>query len=283
MSGLVLTLKKRPSQFVDLGGLTPEATAGRSAEDIAGDPLSLGRKRIAIADLFEIEHGALPEIATGREEEVEITIRRASDKLCSIGAGMGEGRVEVHGTAGDYLGRGLRGGHIRVRGSAGHCVGQGMRGGLIEVSGDIGDFAGSAIPGATEGMNEGTILVSGNAGHRTGDRMRRGRVIVKGGVGDYLGSRMKGGTIVVLGPTGKWVGLAMRRGTIVLAQKPVEVPATFNSSGKLKMEFLRLLFRELGRSFRSLVFLRNYGPLSERLVGDLSAGGKGEILVLLAS
>ncbi len=283
MSGLVLSLKKRPAQFVDLMGLTPEAVAGRSAEDIAGDPLYLGRRRIAVADLFDVEHVAQPEIAIGREEEVEITLRRASDKLCAIGAGMGEGRIEVHGTAGDYLGRGMRGGHIRVRGSAGHCAGQGMRGGLIEVSGDIGDFAGSSVPGATEGMNEGTILVSGNAGQRTGDRMRRGMLVVKGSTGDYLGSRMKGGTILVLGPCGKWVGLAMRRGTIVLAQKPAEVPATFNSSGKLKMEFLRLLFRELGRSFRSLAFLRNYGPLSERLVGDLSAGGKGEVLVLLAS
>ncbi|MGH8606153.1 MAG: hypothetical protein ACREX9_01635 [Gammaproteobacteria bacterium] len=72
-------------------------------------------------------------------------------------------------------------------------------------------------------------------------------------------------------------------GTIVLAERPVEVPATFNSSGKLKMEFLRLLFRELGRSFRSLAFLRTYGPLSERPIGDLSAGGKGEVLVLLSN
>jgi formylmethanofuran dehydrogenase subunit C len=158
-----------------------------------------------------------------------------------------------------------------------------MRDGLIEVSGNVGDFAGGALPGATEGMNEGTILVSGNAGHRAGDRMRRGMLVVKGGAGDYLGSRMKGGTIVVLGPTGRSVGLGMRRGTIVLAERPIEVPATFHSSGKLKMEFLRLLFRELGRSFRSLAFLRTYGPLSERLIGDLSAGGKGEVLVLLSS
>jgi hypothetical protein len=138
---------------------------------------------------------------------------------------------------------------------------------------DIGDFAGGAALGAIEGMNEGTILVSRNAGHRTGDHMRRGMLVVKGGAGDHLGSRMKGGTIVVLGPTGRSVGLGMRRGTIVLGQRPVEIPATFHSSGKLKMEFLRLLFRELGRSFWSLAFLRTYGPLSERLIGDLSAGG----------
>ena len=282
MSGIVLTLKKRPSQFVDLPGLTPEAIAGRSAEDIAAEPLHLGRRKVTVADLFEVEDRAEPEIAF-RAEESEITLGRSSDRLCAIGAGMSEGRIDVHGSAGDYLGRGMRGGHIRVRGSAGHCIGQGMQGGLIEVSGNVGDFAGGAAPGAIEGMNEGTILVSGNAGHRAGDRMRRGMLVVKGGAGDYLGSRMKGGTIVVMGPTGRSVGLGMRRGTIVLAERPVEVPATFHSSGKLKMEFLRLLFRELGRSFRSLAFLKTYGPLSERLIGDLSAGGKGEVLVLLSS
>ena len=113
--------------------MTPEAIAGRSAEDIAGAPLLLGRRKITVADLFEVEDRAEPEIAV-RGEESEITLRRSSDRLCAIGEGMSEGRIEVHGSAGDYLGRGMRGGHIRVRGSAGQCVGQGMRGGLIEVS-----------------------------------------------------------------------------------------------------------------------------------------------------
>jgi len=110
---------------------------------------------------------------------------------------LSEGHIELHGSAGDYLGRGMRGGHIRVRGDAGRSH-RGL--------GDVGDFAGGAAPGTTEGMNEGTILVSGNVGHRTGDRMRRGMLVVKGSAGDYLGSRMKGGTIVVLGPTGRSVG-----------------------------------------------------------------------------
>jgi formylmethanofuran dehydrogenase subunit C len=131
-------------------------------------------------------------------------------------------------------------------------------------------------------MNEGTIVVSGKVGHRAGDRMRRGMVVVKGDAGDYLGSRMKGGTLLVLGEAGRGVGLAMRRGTVILGHRPAEIPATFSSSGTLKMEFLRLLFRELAGSFRGLASLKTYGPLSERLIGDLSAGGKGEVLVLLS-
>jgi formylmethanofuran dehydrogenase subunit C len=163
---------------------TRPSIAGRSRENIAGEALHLGR--CTVADLFEVEERGEREIAI-RGEESEITLRRSSDRLCAIGEGMSEGRIEVHGSAGDYLGRGMRGGHIRVRGSAGHCVGEGMRGGLIEVSRDVGDFAGGAATGATEGMNEGTILVSGNAGHWAGDRMRRGMLVVKGGAGDHLG------------------------------------------------------------------------------------------------
>ncbi|MDQ3774496.1 MAG: hypothetical protein M3461_09090, partial [Pseudomonadota bacterium] len=53
---------------------------------------------------------------------------RAVLSLADRTGGMSEGRIEVHGSAGDYLGREMRGGHIRVRGSAGHCAGQGMRG-----------------------------------------------------------------------------------------------------------------------------------------------------------
>jgi len=132
-------------------------------------------------------------------------------------------------------------------------------------------------------MNDGTILITGNAGMRLGDRMRRGTIIVKGNVGDYCGARMLAGTVVVLGTAGHFTGLGMRRGTIVLGRRPKHLNASFNGCGRLKMQFLRILFRHLSRSHKGLAELKAHGPLCDRYCGDLSVGGKGELMILRAA
>ncbi|MGH8538541.1 MAG: hypothetical protein ACREXM_19370 [Gammaproteobacteria bacterium] len=104
-----------------------------------------------------------------------------------------------------------------------------------------------------------------------------------GNTGDFLGGALAGaleGMSEVLGQSGCYPGIGMRRGTIVFARKPAEISATFNSCGVLKMEFLRLLFRQLSNSYRKLALLRTIGPEAERFNGDLALGGKGELLVL---
>jgi formylmethanofuran dehydrogenase subunit C len=104
--------------------------------------------------------------------------------------------------------------------------------------------------------------------------------VIKGDTDHYCGSRMLAGTILVLGGVGTSPGLGMRRGTLVLASRPSHIAATFNSCGILKVEFLRLLFKQLSSMHNRLKFLKDFGPEAERFVGDMALGGKGELVVL---
>jgi formylmethanofuran dehydrogenase subunit C len=91
---------------------------------------------------------------------------------------------------------------------------------------------------------------------------------------------MIAGTILALGPTiGPYPGFAMKRGSLILLSRPDRVLPSFADCGRHDLAFLRLLLRALkGRSPR-LDDLARRPPLVQRLAGDQSAGGKGEILV----
>ncbi|MGQ0657757.1 MAG: formylmethanofuran dehydrogenase subunit C [Chromatiales bacterium] len=267
---LTLTLRSRPQQPVDLAPVIPDRLQGMTMAAIRAMKLDAGKARMTVDELFRVSG----------KDPAHVVIHKSCNRLYNVGASMMSGTIEVHGPVGDYLGTGMRGGKIVVRGHAGASAGTGMRGGLIEIRGNAGDRVGAARAGDTHGMNDGTILVIGNAGARLGDRMRRGAIIVKGDAGDYCGARMSGGTVLVLGAVGKFTGLGMHRGTIVLGRRPKERHACFNKCGTLKMQFLRILFRHLARSHRTLAGLKRHGPLCDRYSGDMAAGGKGEIMVL---
>jgi formylmethanofuran dehydrogenase subunit C len=131
-----------------------------------------------------------------------------------------------------------------------------------------------------KGMSGGLVVVRGNAGDRVGDRMRRGTIIVEGDVGGYAASRMIAGTVVALGSAvGPYPGFAMKRGSLVLLSRPGRTLPTFADCGRHDLAFLRLLLRALrGRSPR-LDDLAARPPLVQRLAGDQSVAGKGEILL----
>ena len=110
--------------------------------------------------------------------------------------------------------------------------------------------------------------------------MRRGMIVIFGNTGDYCASNMLAGTIIVLGKTSSYPGFNMKRGTLILAKKPKHILPTFNNCGLLKIEFLRLLFKQLGVSCEQFRVFRNFGPEAVRYAGDAAAQGLGEILVL---
>jgi len=134
-----------------------------------------------------------------------------------------------------------------------------------------------------DGMRGGTLVVHGNAGERFGDRMRRGTALVHGGAGAFLGSRMVAGTIGVGGSVGAHAGFGMRRGSIVFAEAGAALPQgigtalTFVPNRAATPVFWALLARDLARHgglFSDLPSRR-----IERHLGDLSADGKGELIV----
>ncbi len=269
MSALVLTLRSRPSQRIDLSPLTAEPLTGRSSSDIAALALPSGNRTIKLGDLFEVKG----------TPGAEIEIRNSCDQLDRIGTGITDGRMVVQGDAGAFLGARMAGGTIVVNGSTGAWTGSGMTAGLIHVSSNAGDFLGGALPGDHQGMKGGTVVVSGNAGDRAGDRMRRGTILIEGNTGDYIASRMVAGTIAVWGTVGQFPGLAMRRGTLLLRQGPSGLLPTFADCGQYPLNFLTLLAKAWRGLPGKFAGLPDSGFTVRRFMGDRANGGKGEILV----
>jgi formylmethanofuran dehydrogenase subunit C len=271
MRPLSLTLRSSPYARIDMTPLTPDRLHGLGREAIARLRLQCGRRRVPVGDLFAI---------AGRDTDV-VEIRRGTKQLYRVGYRMREGLLQISGHAGDNAGESMEAGEIRVRGDAGDWLGASMHGGRIIVQGNAGARVGGALAGQPGGMKDGLVQIEGSAGDRVGERMRGGTIVVLGDTGQFTGCRMAAGTIIVMGRPGLHLGLGMRRGTLVLGRRPRGVPAGFRSAGALKMEFLRLLFKQLGATHRKLAVFRNFGPEAIRMAGDLGVGGKGEILVLL--
>lgn len=269
MSGLILSLKSRPAQRIDLSPLTATPLAGRSLAEIASIEVGSGNRSLKLGEVFTLSG----------EPGAEIEIRNSCDQLDRIGAALAEGRLTIKGDAGAYLGARMSGGTIVAEGNAGAWAGTGMTAGLIRIAGNAGDFLAAAIPGDHQGMKGGTIVVTGNAGDRAGDRMRRGSVLIEGNAGDYCASRMVAGTLAVWGQVGKFPGLAMRRGTLLLRQSPPELLPTFNDCGEYPLNYLTLLARSWRKLPGKFATLPDSGFRVRRFMGDLANGGRGEILV----
>lgn len=270
MKPLTFKLVQQPEVDVDLSPLTPDGLAGKTLKAIRNIKLDASGRKVPVGDLFEVTGG----------DKQHIQIRRCSSRLTHIGKAMMQGSIEIHGQAGDYLGRHMQGGRISVHGDAADWAASGMRSGRIDISGDAGDYLGAAPPGERFGMVNGLVTVWGSAGARIGDRMRRGQILVCRNAGDYIGSRMVAGTIIVLGRCGRYPGYRMKRGTIILRGSLQQLSPGFRCCGYLKMEFLRLLFRQIAKMGRRFAFFREFGPEVRRYAGDLSTDGKGEIFIL---
>jgi formylmethanofuran dehydrogenase subunit C len=265
-------LRRNSFGRIDASPLTPDRLDGLKRSVIAAVRLQCGRRRARVDELFSISGS----------DTAAIEIRRTTPQLFRIGSHMRSGVIRVRGHAGDNVGERMQGGEIRIHGDAGDWLGVNMDGGRIDVTGNTGQGTGAALPGQITGMRNGMIRIHGNAGDRLGERMRGGIITVLGDTGTWMGNRMAAGTIIAMGRTGAHIGIGMRRGTIIMGRRPTSMPVGFRSAGTLKMEFLRLLFKQFGDSDDpSLTRFRGFGVEAIRMAGDLTAGGKGEILVLL--
>ncbi|HML14579.1 MAG TPA: formylmethanofuran dehydrogenase subunit C [Xanthobacteraceae bacterium] len=267
MKPLVLSLRERPAERLDLSPLLPQLLAGKTADEIARIGVQTSRRPLAVGDVFRVRMG----------DARRIRIEGACDRLDWIGHGMTDGEIVVDGDAGSQAGRLMRGGRLAITGSAGPWAASGMRGGEIEIRGGAGDRLGGALPGEMAGMRGGVVVVRGNAGERIGDRLRRGTILVEGRAGAWAGSRMIAGTLVVAGAAGALPGYLMRRGTIVLGAGSGELSPTFTDCGRHELTALRLLALFVARySARAASVLRR--PL-RRFAGDMAVLGKGEIFL----
>ena len=276
MSGWRFSLKQAPALRVDLRGITPAALAPASLAEVERHPVGYGNAMLPLAEFFKIEADA------NTATEDTLIFDADLSRFDRVGWQMSGGRIEVEGSVGHYAGGCMTAGELVVKGDAGLLAACEMAGGKLSVGGNVDDFAASTLPGSMDGMRGGSFVVKGHAGARFGDRMRRGTALVFGNAGDFLASRMVAGTIAVGGHAGAHVGYGMRRGSVVFASTTKSVPApagisaTFVPAIAEADVFWQLLARDLARHggpFSGLASMR-----IERHLGDLAAGGKGELI-----
>ena len=270
---LRLTLRATTAIPLEVEGITPDATRGKSLAEIEKQEVFEGNVKTALAEFFTVSGEASDGI---HEWEGDLA------GVHWIGAKMTTGRVIVSGHAGRHVGSEMRGGEIHVRGDAGDWVGGEMHGGLIHVRGSAGHLVGAAYRGSAQGMTKGTILVVGDAGNEIGHSMRRGLIAIGGNIGDLAGMNMLAGSIFIFGASGIRHGAGMQRGTIAfLGREAPPLLPSFRRAARFRPDVLQLIYRQL----RQLDF-----PVAEELQGcacdvyngDLLAGGRGEILIRAA-
>jgi formylmethanofuran dehydrogenase subunit C len=262
---LVLALRQRPDQRLDLTALVPNRLAGKSVAEIERIDLATSRHRVDLGEVFRVRAGS-PE---------QIRLEGACDRLDLIGHGMTSGAIVVEGDVGAQAGRRMSGGRLTIRGDAGPWAASGMQAGHLEITGNVGDRLGGPLAGEVAGMRGGVVVVGGDAGERAGDRVRRGTIIIQGGAGPYAGSRMLAGTLIVRRATGAQPGYLMRRGTMVCGEPGTVLSPTFVDCGIHHLIAMRLLAAFI-RSYNKQVASILDRPL-RRFAGDMAALGKGEI------
>ena len=275
MSGWRFSLKQAPALRVDLRSIAPVALAGLSVASVERLLVGYGNAMLPLAEFFKVD----ADPAAGTEDS--LVFDADLSRFDRVGWQMTGGCIRVEGSVGHCAGGGMSGGELLVKGDAGLLAACEMAGGLLTVQGNVGDFAASTLPGSMDGMRGGTLIVRGDAGARFGDRMRRGTALVFGNAGDFLASRMVAGTIGVGGSAGAHAGYGMRRGSVVFASPqalhaPSDLSATFVPAVAGADVFWQLLARDLARHggpFAALASMR-----IERHLGDLAAGGKGELI-----
>ena len=268
MSGFTLRAKQVPALRVDLRGVTPTTLAALSMADVERIPVGHGNQLVALAEFFHI----------ATRDDDALVFAADLKRFDRVGWQMNGGRLIVEGNSGDYAGACMSAGEMTVQGDAGALAACEMAGGALAIAGSAGDFAASTLPGSMDGMRGGTLIVRGHAGARFGDRMRRGSALVFGNAGDFLASRMVAGTIALGGTAGAHVGYGMRRGSVVFAGMAPAASPTFVPAVADAAVFWQLLSRDLARHggvFADLPLRR-----IERRLGDLAAGGKGELIAV---
>src|SRR5687768_13655366 len=239
---LRFTLRVKPSVPLEVEGVTPDVTRGKSLAEIEKLEIFEGNVKSRLADFFTVHGDAGDDI---HEWAGELT------GVHWIGAKMQTGKIVVEGNAGRHIGSEMRGGEIHVLGDASDWVGGEMHGGLIHVRGKAGHLIGAAYRGSAKGMTKGTILIGGDAGNEIGHSMRRGLIAIGGSIGDLAGINMLAGSVLVFGESGIRHGAAMKRGTLAFLGKtaPPLLP-TFRRACRYRPEALYVMYRHL----RSLDF-----------------------------
>lgn len=210
MDTVQVTMVKEPELYIEAENITPDAFAGKSAEEILALPIYEGNQVYKFGDYFEVAGKAG---ATAADTKIIVKGDYLS-RVKWIGSKMTAGEVVIEGDSDMYTGAFMEGGKLEAKGSVGHFAGLGMKNGEFIVQGDAGNYLGAAYRGDWRGMMGGVIRVAGNAGSDVATYMRGGEIIIGGNVDVHVGTHQEGGKIVVKGNAKSKVGGQMVKGEI---------------------------------------------------------------------
>lgn len=260
MSKWLLTLREHVDQRVDASSIRLADWFDKSVTDVEQTPLIVGRQKVRLGDLFDVQHEA------GERNELVIE----GDLRCfdRIGACHHSGRICVKGSVGDY-------------------AGTSMTGGRLAIDGDAGDYLGAPCGSQRQGIKGGCITLGGSAGNYVGHRMRRGEILINGNAIDFLASQMFAGTIVVAGGIGQGAAIGMRRGTVIAASFPELPDERFSKANLIRSVFPCLIRFHHDRRIAAADAMSGVRQLIDKIAtdgfssrrGDRAVSGKGEILV----
>ena len=177
-------------------------------------------------------------------------------------------------------------GTFTIIGDAGHYVAASMTGGTVRVEGNAGDFLAAPFGCEKTGMSGGQVRVEGCVGRYLGHRMRRGDVFVGADAGGLAAASMVAGTIAIAGNAGPQLAIGMKRGTILLGGQSDPLSGTYQEASELRRRFSEPLaftadfLRLYCSSILQPIVERFAGGQLQRVRGDRSVGGQGEILFL---
>ena len=268
-SSVTLSLKTAGTIPIEVDGILPETVLGQSKSEICTLKVHVGKEVVELGEVFDVEvNGDEVLVFEGDLKHVK-----------HIGENMSRGLLVVNGDAGMHLAQHMKGGTLVVNGNLEPRCCCEMSGGTVIVNGNAKAMLGSPLPGNNKGMRGGLIAVFGSAGSRVGEGMRRGLIALSGDAGDFVGANMIAGTIVVFGKMGPNAGGGMKRGSIVSLGGTERVLSTFLYSCSYMPVYLKLYLKYLSDLGFTVTKEMLDGPYS-RYAGDMSALGKGEILIL---
>ncbi len=268
MSGLHLSLQVAPTAAVDasaLGGNLLEL----SVAEVARLPLpTIGiNHTICVGDCF----------AVAARDDGRGVIEGDLRRFHRLGSRWAAGELRVDGDVGEGFASQMQGGAVVLRGNALAGAAEQLRGGRLQILGNVAEELGRPLSGRRSGISGGRVIVTGNAGARAGYRMRRGLILILGDCGDAAGCDLVAGTLVIGGTVGNDLGAGMRRGTLVVPQTATLSSVRFSSPRQEQLGIARLLAADIATDSPAIAaaLRTNIG----RAVGDLSAGGMGEVWV----
>jgi len=266
---------------LDGRNLQPDRLADMTADAIAQLPLSLGRRRTTVGEWFSVH------LAAADTPLAQLCLVGDCRRIDYLGHSLQGGELVVQGDAGDAVGYAMRAGTIHVRGNVGARAGMSMRGGLrsggrLWIDGNAGDYVGGPAPGERSGMSGGQVIIGGSTGDFLGQRMRRGTIMVGESAGDFAAAEMVAGTIAIGANVGASPALGMRRGTLLVGRPPRLAHVGFTSPRAETPSVWPLLRASLSRQLTRPCSLQHrladQAGTMMRSLGDLAAGGMGEVL-----